>query len=383
LPLGIAVTTPNGLAGSCGTGTISNSTVGGHSVLSLTGGTIAANGSCTFSMNIVGLAGGTQVNTTSNVTSTEGGTGNSATATITVLAQDLAITKTHTGNFSRGQTGATYTITVSNIGNGPTIGTVSVTDTLPNVNNTLVATDISGTGWTCDLPSLTCTRSDVLAGGASYPAITLTVNVPQNIRANVTNTATVSGGGETNTSNNTATDPTHIGPPLQIEPENITSMTVVRGGTGSINFQVDTAGTAPLDFITFGCSGLPVGATCTFNPPTENQLSSVVTMTVRTTGKSSASMPHSGPGEKPTPFYAALLLPLMGLLGFSLSGRRRKQARMRLVLCAVGLLALLAFAGCGGLAGGQPTTTAGTFQVTVTAATATDQASTTINLTVQ
>jgi hypothetical protein len=158
---------------------------------------------------------------------------------------------------------------------------------------------------------------------------------------------------------------------------------VLKGGSGSINFQVDTVGAAPLPFITFGCTGLPVGTTCTFNPPTEDQLSSVVTMTVKTTGKNSASMPLSGPGEKPRSFYAALLLPLMGLLGFSLSGRRRKQARVRLALCAVGLLALLAFAGCGGLAGGQATTTAGTFQVTVTAATATDQASTTINLPVQ
>ncbi len=339
LPLGIAVTTPNGLTGSCGAGTISNGTAGGHSVITLTGGTIAANSSCTFSMNIVGLAGGTQVNTTSNVTSTEGGTGNSATATITVLAQDLAITKTHAGNFSRGQTGATYTITVSNIGNGPTIGTVSVTDTLPNVNNTLVATAISGTGWTCDLPSLTCTRSDALAPGASYPAITLTVNVPQNIRANVTNTATVSGGGETNTSNNTATDPTHIGAPLQIEPENVSSLTVLKGGSGSINFQVDTVGAAPLPFITFGCTGLPVGTTCTFNPPTENQLSSVVTMTVKTTGKNSASMPLSGPGEKPRSFYAALLLPLMGPAGIQ-PQRTPSQAGS----CAAGLV-------CGWIAG--------------------------------
>jgi uncharacterized repeat protein (TIGR01451 family) len=335
-------------------------------------------------MNIVGVAGGTQVNTTSNVASTEGGVGNAATATITVLSQDLAITKTHAGNFSRGQTDATYTITVSNIGNGPTVGTVSVTDTLPNVPNTLVATAISGTGWTCDLPSLTCTRADALAAGASYPAITLTVTVPQNIRANVTNTATVSGGGETNTSNDTATDPTHIGAPLQISPEDISNMTVLRGGSGSISFQVDNSGAAPLPFINFGCTGLPTGATCTFNPATENQLSSVVTMTVSTTGKSSASVLPSSQGGTPTPVYAAMLLPLLGILGITLrSGRERKQMRLRLAMCVIGLLALLTFAGCGGLASGPPATQAGSFTVTVTAATATDQASTTINLTVQ
>ena len=55
---------------------------------------------------------------------------------------------------------------------------------------------MSGTGWTCTLtPSLGCTRSDALAAGASYPAITLTVSVAANAPASVTNTAAVTGGG--------------------------------------------------------------------------------------------------------------------------------------------------------------------------------------------
>ena len=45
---------------------------------------------------------------------------------------DLTITKTHTGNFTQGQTGATYTVTVTNSGNGPTTGVVTVTDSLPS-----------------------------------------------------------------------------------------------------------------------------------------------------------------------------------------------------------------------------------------------------------
>ena len=43
----------------------------------------------------------------------------------------MTITKTHVGNFSPGDVGDTYTITVSNIGSGPTYGTVSVVDTMP------------------------------------------------------------------------------------------------------------------------------------------------------------------------------------------------------------------------------------------------------------
>ena len=58
------------------------------------------------------------------------------------------------------------------------------------------------------LGTLTCTRSDALAAGASYPVITLTVNVANNAAASVTNPLRVSGGGQTNTANDTATDPT-------------------------------------------------------------------------------------------------------------------------------------------------------------------------------
>lgn len=120
---------------------------------------------------------------------------------------DLTIIKTHTGNFAQGQTGAQYTITVTNSGGSSTSGTVTVVDTLPAG---LTATAISGTSWACTLGTLTCTRGDALAASASYPAITLTVNVAINAASSVTNSATVSGGGETNTANDTATNPTTI-----------------------------------------------------------------------------------------------------------------------------------------------------------------------------
>ncbi len=78
---------------------------------------------------------------------------------------------------------------------------MTVTETVPAG---LTATGIAGTDWTCTQPAGPCTRSDVLAAGASYPALTLTVNVASTAPASVTNTATVSGGGETNAANNTA-----------------------------------------------------------------------------------------------------------------------------------------------------------------------------------
>ncbi|HVS82829.1 MAG TPA: Calx-beta domain-containing protein [Pyrinomonadaceae bacterium] len=150
--------------------------------------------------NIATVSGGGEINT-SNDTANDPTTINPS--------PDLTIGKTHVGNFNQGQTGATYTITVTNSGNGPTSGTVSVSDTVPSG---LTAIGISGTNWSCIQPAGPCTRSDAKAAGGSYEPITLTVNVAGNAPSSVTNFATVSGGGEANTSNDTANDPTTINP---------------------------------------------------------------------------------------------------------------------------------------------------------------------------
>jgi uncharacterized repeat protein (TIGR01451 family) len=122
---------------------------------------------------------------------------------VPIGAPDLMLVKTHVGNFAAGQVGAIYVITVSNGGSGPTVGVVTVADTLPAG---LAATTIGGTGWSCTLASLNCTRSDVLIVGSSYPQITLTVNVAPNASASITNVANVSGGGDSTPGNNASSD---------------------------------------------------------------------------------------------------------------------------------------------------------------------------------
>jgi uncharacterized repeat protein (TIGR01451 family) len=124
---------------------------------------------------------------------------------------DLTITKTHSGNFTPGQTGI-YTITVTNSGSGSTNGSlVTVTDVVP-AGLTPTAPNGPHNGWECSIngQTLTCTRSDMVAGGSSYPTITLTVQVADPAPLTVTNTAVVAGGGEGDTTNNTATDVTNI-----------------------------------------------------------------------------------------------------------------------------------------------------------------------------
>jgi hypothetical protein len=122
-------------------------------------------------------------------------------------ASNLTITAGHDGSFIEGQMGAVYTLTVNNSGSGATNGSVAVIDTLPA---SLILRSIAGVGWTCTLPSGTCTRSDVLLPGDSYPPITLAVDVAANAPSRVTNSATVSSDGAVNSVNSTASDLTNI-----------------------------------------------------------------------------------------------------------------------------------------------------------------------------
>ena len=106
----------------------------------------------------------------------------------------MTITKSHSGNFSRGGS-HTYALTTTNSGNAGSSGSVTVTDVLPAG---LAPTLASGTGWACGIvtQTVTCTRSDALAAGGSYPAIAVTVAVSQSAANSVTNTVTVAGGNE-------------------------------------------------------------------------------------------------------------------------------------------------------------------------------------------
>ncbi len=124
---------------------------------------------------------------------------------------DLTITKSHTGNFNVGQTGSNPYDRGNQLPgklSTPEGQLVTVVDSLPSPEFSAVA--ISGTGWNCSLGNLTCTTNAAVPPGASLPPITVQVNVNLTASTSVTNVATVSGGGEANTSNDTAMDPTNI-----------------------------------------------------------------------------------------------------------------------------------------------------------------------------
>jgi large repetitive protein len=114
----------------------------------------------------------------------------------TVAVPSLVITKSHSGSLVAGLP-TTFTLSVLNAGNAPTDGsTVTVTDPFPSGSFSSLA-NAGGAGWNCAINglTLTCSRSDALAGNDAYPPILVDATVADPAPATIINTATVSGGG--------------------------------------------------------------------------------------------------------------------------------------------------------------------------------------------
>lgn len=123
---------------------------------------------------------------------------------------DLAIVKSHVGNFTENQNGA-YTLSVTNNASASTeIGPITVTDTLPAGLSFVSA---SGTAWTCGAvgQNVTCTHPGPLTASNSLPNITLNVLAGAAAVPSVTNTAVVAGTSpDANNADNSSSDLTVV-----------------------------------------------------------------------------------------------------------------------------------------------------------------------------
>jgi uncharacterized repeat protein (TIGR01451 family) len=215
-----------------------------------------------------------------DISDSDASTPGNQSATLIVASSDLVITKAHSPPvFLQGQNAPTpqFTIAVSNNGAATTAGTVTVTDLLPAG---LSATSITGVGWTCNLGSLSCTRTDALAPAASYPTITLVVSAPN--AGTFTNTASVSCAceGAPRTGNNIATDTVVVSAAVSLSiTKTNTVTTVLAGQTTSYDITVENSGpsaadnavirdtpSAGLACTTVSCTSLSGGAVCPAGP---------------------------------------------------------------------------------------------------------------------
>ena len=161
---------------------------------------------------------------------------------------DLAITKTHSGNFIQGGTGS-YTLRVQNLptATGPTYGPVSIRDTLPAGFSFASAT---GTNWKCSAvgQEVTCVyNGPAINPGNSLPDLTLNVNVtaPPGTYINQGQVATQ---GDSNTTNNTTQDSTQVVTPGQPNLRLVKRITnVTRGGVPLTNVNFSSFVDDPAD----------------------------------------------------------------------------------------------------------------------------------------
>lgn len=175
---------------------------------------------------------------------------------LTMTPPVLTISKTHTGNFTQGQTGATYTVTVGNNGPGPTAGTITVVDN-PPVG--LTVTGMSGSNWTCTVGTRTCTTNSTVAAGATLPPITVTVDVASNASSPLVNSVTVSGGGSSGSV--TANDSTTITASPDLTITKSTGSTFIQGGTASYTLLVTNSGAGATTSSFTVTDPLPTGLT--------------------------------------------------------------------------------------------------------------------------
>ena len=225
-------------------------------------GPLAPGNATTLQLVVAVAPGVTSVENTASVSTTgDSNSGNNSAGTggiPTVPAPDLSLTKVATAPFTVGQP-ASYALTVTNAGSGPTIGSITVTDNLPAPLRFVSA---SGAGWSCSATGqlVTCTNSGPLAPGASS-SITLTVLPTVAAAPSVTNEATVTTPGDANGGNNAGIDTTPVGGTVDLALDKSGPDSVSVGGIATYALAVRNIGTLPTSATITLADTLPPGVT--------------------------------------------------------------------------------------------------------------------------
>jgi uncharacterized repeat protein (TIGR01451 family) len=280
LPAGLVVSTPNGLTGACGGGTIT--ATAGTNAISLSGGSLAASSSCTFSVNVTGIAAGLQNNTTGNITSTEGGTGGTASASVIVEAPPSIAKVFNPSTIAlNGTTSLTFTIT--NPANPDPLTGVAFTDTLP-AGLTVAdssATVCGGTLTTAAPTGIALTGATIAANSQCQFSVTVT-GAASGQYTNTTGNVTSTNGG----TGNIATANLSVASASSIT-KAFGAASIPLNGTTSLTFTIQNPNTAlTLNGIAFADS-LPAGLVVATPNGLTNTCSGTATATA---GSSSVSL---------------------------------------------------------------------------------------------
>ncbi len=221
---------------------------------------LPANGQITRTVRVVGWDVGVRTNVAavSSTTPDQDPSDNRDTAVTAISATpDVAIEKSHSGSVVVGQR-ATYTLVVTNVGQGPTGGVITVVDTLP-----AGLTFVSGTGpgWAFANAGqvVTATRTQSMATN-SATSLNLTVDVGPTAAPTVVNRAHVTTAGDGVPENDSDTDTASVG---------LVDLSIVKladgefnvGDTGTFTFTITNDGTAANTNAILVVDTLPAGLT--------------------------------------------------------------------------------------------------------------------------
>ncbi|HEX2832283.1 MAG TPA: hypothetical protein VHW00_04670 [Thermoanaerobaculia bacterium] len=178
-------------------------------------------------------------------------------------AADLAIAKSAPSNNVLIGSPIAYTLAVTN--NGPDVAnSVSVTDTLPAGHTGITA---SGTGWTCNVVSLTVTCTAATLNTGAAPAITINTNGPATPQTFTNFASVTSGTTDTNNANDSGSWTITTNPnQADIELVALSPVSPVSSGAAfTFDFVIKNNGPQTATSVTFSA---PVPATITYNGAT-------------------------------------------------------------------------------------------------------------------
>ncbi|MHC1739497.1 MAG: sortase [Anaerolineaceae bacterium] len=194
-PAGVAVApTPNISISNCGVGAGFNPSAGATS-LTFTNGTLAIGDTCTLQVDVTAPAAGVYENTTSAITSTNGGSGSPSNTAVLTANQvvDLSVTKTDGVLDVNPGENLVYTMVVHNAGPSNAVG-AKVSDTFPAT--------LTSVTWTCS-----SVDAGALCTSTGSGNINDTVNLPAGASLTYTVTATVLSSNATSVVNNVSVLP--------------------------------------------------------------------------------------------------------------------------------------------------------------------------------
>jgi len=295
LPAGLSVAAAPNVVNNCG-GTFT--AVAAATTVSLSGVTLAANGTCTVAVDVTGSTAGVKNNTTGNVSSTDGGVGNTASASVTVLGPpSIAKAFTPTGIAPGGT--STLTLTLSNpASNTVALVGVAFTDTFPagltvaspnSLANTCggTATATAGSG------SVSLAGGTIAVGASCTITLSVTAATPGSFINTTGNVSSTNGG-----TGNTATATLDV---------NATPQLTVTKSANPIPFVIGQPASYTITVANTGGSPTSANITLTDVLPTGITLTSTSGAGWSCTGTSSLSCTYSGPALAPTASTALTL----------------------------------------------------------------------------